>query len=700
VLRPDGDDPYMVVAADKGTASFSDIANAIAVGRNYWLGDAFASGGSHGFDHKKMGITARGAWEAVKRHFREMGVDTQNEDFTVIGVGDMSGDVFGNGMLQSPHIRLRGAFDHRHIFLDPNAAAAAGFAARQQLFDLPRSSWDDYDRGAIGPGGGIFARSLKEIPLTPDVKAMLGVTEDTLPPHALIHALLKAKTDLLWFGGIGTYVKAASQSHTDVGDRANDAVRINGFEINARVVGEGANLGVTQPGRIEYAGTGGRIDTDAVDNSAGVDTSDHEVNLKILLSGPMRRGQIDAQQRNTLLAAMTQDVAAHVLANNYNQTLALSVAALTAKEDIDAHARFIRDLESRGRLNRTVEYLPSDGSLAGMAHEGKGLSRPELCVLLAYAKLDLDATVLASPLPDDPALADLAHGYFPHQVTDAFGGEVARHRLRREIISTVLVNRIINLAGPVFALRMRELSGQGDADTARAFTIVDGAFGLSALKVRIDTLDAKVAANVQLALYAAIAQHARRLTPWFLTHVETGPTLAETIALHRAGCEALQSSLALDADAQAQETAWRAAGVPEDIAHRLALLPALAAAPDIALLAHKEKQPVPHVAALYFALGKISGADRLRGWSAALTPSQHWDRLALRRLNEDLSATQRALTHRLLATDGNGRPLETWSDKNATALARIHTFAKALEDGGDMSIAKVMLAASQVRSLV
>ena len=422
VLRHDDDDPYLVVAADKGTATFSDIANKIAEDRDFWLGDAFASGGSHGYDHKKMGITARGAWEAVKRHFRELGRDIQNEDFTTIGVGDMSGDVFGNGMLLSKHIKLVAAFDHRHIFLDPKGDPAKSFAERKRMFDLPRSSWDDYDKGLLGPGGGVFARALKEIPLSPEVRELIGAKDEKLSPAALIHALLKAKVDLLWFGGIGTFIKSASQSNLDVGDRANDAVRINGAEVGARVVGEGANLGVTQLGRIEYARHGGRIETDAIDNSAGVDTSDHEVNLKILLSGPYRRGEMDSQKRDALLMAMTDEVGALVLADNHDQTLALSVAEASTARDIDADGRFIRDLERRGKLDRAVEFLPGDAEIQKLENDHKGLTRPELSVLLAYAKLDLDAEILASSLPDDPAFDAVLAAYFP----PAGGCEICR----------------------------------------------------------------------------------------------------------------------------------------------------------------------------------------------------------------------------------------------------------------------------------
>ena len=697
VLRPDGDDPYLVVAADKGTATFSDISNGIALERGFWLGDAFASGGSVGYDQKKMGITARGAWEAIKRHFREMGTDIQSQDFTVIGVGDMSGDVFGNGMLLSKHIRLVAAFDHRHIFLDPNADSATGFAERQRLFALPRSSWDDYNKELIGKGGGVFARSLKEIPLSPEVKALIGSDKDTLSPPELINALLKAPTDLLWFGGIGTYIKAASQTHADVGDRANDGIRVNGGEVQAKVVGEGANLGVTQLGRIEYARSGGRIDTDAVDNSAGVDTSDHEVNLKILLSGPVMRGELSEERRNAFLASLTDEVAAHVLADNYNQTLALSVAESRSPKDIDAHARFIRDLEIRGKLNRAVEFLPGDAELKALAQAGKGLTRPELAVLLAYAKLDLDAQVLASDLPDDPAFAALLAGYFPPEAVRAFPDEPQRHRLKREIISTVLINAIVNLAGPLFVLRTAEVTGLPGAAIARGFVLSDGAFGLSALKSRIDALDGKVDAGVQTQLYGAIADQFRRATRWFLTHVAPDARIADATALYRAGVEALRHSHALSEDDTAKIAELTAAGVPDDIARDVALLPALTSALDVALLAHDAELEPAKVAAIYFAVGDMLGLDRLRALAAKFSPPDHWDRLALRRLLDDLYAAQRRIARKLLAGNSSA---ESWAKTHGEALTRMRGFLADLDASGDLSVAKLMLASSQIQNLV
>ena len=696
VLRPDGDDPYLVVAADKGTATFSDIANGIALERGFWLGDAFASGGSVGYDHKKMGITARGAWEAVKRHFRELGTDIQSSDFTVVGVGDMSGDVFGNGMLLSKHIRLVAAFDHRHIFLDPNADAATGFAERQRLFALPRSSWDDYNKALIGKGGGIYARSLKEIPLSSEVKALIGSDAGAMTPPALINALLKAQADLLWFGGIGTYIKASSQSHLEAGDRANDGLRINGSEVRAKVVGEGANLGVTQLGRIEVARTGARIDTDAVDNSAGVDTSDHEVNLKILLGGPVMRGEMNEEQRNALLASMTDDVAAHVLADNYNQTLALSVAEARGRADLDAHGRLMRDLEARGKLDRAVEYLPSDAQLQALAHDGAGLTRPELCVLLAYAKLDLDAEVLASSLPDDPFFAPLLAGYFPHQAVTAFPQEPARHRLKREIVSTVLINAIVNLAGPVFVLRSREVTGLGSAEVARGFVLSDGVFGLSALKARIDALDLKLGAGVQTALYAEIADQFRYTTRWLLSHVPAQAPIADTVAQYRAGVEALRESYAMTAPDLARIAELSGAGVPEELARDMALLGPLAAALDVALLAHESQAAPGKVAPLYFALGEVLGLDRLRTLAGKFAPPEHWDRLALRRLMDDLSQSQRGIAANLLK---NGLGVSDWARTQGEALERTRAFLNALEASGDLSVAKLMLASSQIQSL-
>jgi glutamate dehydrogenase len=563
------------------------------------------------------------------------------------------------------------------------------------LFNLPRSSWDDYNKALIGAGGGVFSRSLKEVPLSPEVKALIGSDAESLSPPALINALLKAQVDLLWFGGIGTYIKASSQAHLDVGDRTNDALRINGGEVRAKVVGEGANLGVTQLGRIEAARSGARIDTDAVDNSAGVDTSDHEVNLKILLGGPVMRGELSLEKRNTLLASLTDDVARHVLADNYNQTLALSVAQAKGTRDLDAHGRLMRDLESRGKLDRAVEFLPSDAQLKTLANEGKGLTRPELCVLLAYAKLDLDAEVLASPLPDDPFFASLLAGYFPQGAVAAFPEEPERHRLKREIVSTVLINAIVNLAGPCFVLRTREVTGLTAADVARGFVLSDGAFGLSALKARIDALDGKVDAQMQIELYSGIADQFRRAARWFLTNEPQDVPLVETVLRYRASLKALQESYTLT-PGDASRIAALSATVPEDIARDWILMRHLSQALDVALLARQTGTAPGAVAAVYAALGSAIGLDRLRSLAGKFSPPEHWDRLALRRLMDGLSQSQRGIAARLLK---DGASVEDWTKAQGAQLERTRNFLQALEASGDLSVAKLMLASSQIQNL-
>ncbi len=716
VVRHDGDDPYLVVAADKGTATFSDIANAIAEDRGFWLGDAFASGGSHGYDHKKMGITAKGAWEAVKRHFRELGRDVQSENFTCVGVGDMSGDVFGNGMLLSKATKLVAAFDHRHIFVDPDPDPAASLAERQRLFDLPRSNWADYDKTKLSKGGGVFARTAKQIALSPEMQALTGVAAAKLSPDELIKALLKADVDLLWFGGIGTFIKAEGQSNLDVGDRANDAVRANGRDIKAKVVGEGANLGVTQLGRVEYALNGGRINTDAIDNSAGVDTSDHEVNLKILLSGPLRRGELSGAARDALLDEMVDDVASHVLRDNYEQTLALSVALQRNVADLDAHGRFIRDLERRGRLDRAVEFLPDDEGLRKRALAGRGLTRPELAVLLAYAKLDLDEEILASDLPDQPYFGGELLAYFPRAAAARFPRELANHRLRREIIATSLSNRIVNLAGPASVHRIKEVSSTSGASVARACVEADGVFGLSMLKARIEALDASVAADVQTEIYADIAELLRQLGLWFLVNVPANADLGETIARYRTGVESLRGTFAtLVSPFEAQNTEARIAtlqkaGVPLDIAEDVAILPLLAGAPEIVALALARTLPVDCVAGAFFAMGATVGLDRLRWLAAHIKGGEHWDRLAVRRIVDDLYVGQRRLADDALQTidpaaacGGRARGAEivkAWADAHADTLARTRNFLAELERTGDLSIAKLTLANSQIHELV
>ncbi len=500
VRRHDPDDPYLVVAADKGTASFSDYANAISREYGFWLDDAFASGGSAGYDHKAMGITARGAWESAKRHFRELGVDIQATDFTVVGIGDMSGDVFGNGMLLSPHIRLLAAFDHRHIFLDPSPDPASSLRERERLFRLARSSWADYDAKLISPGGGVHPRSAKAIAITPEVKAALAITANTLTPAELVNAILKAPVDLFYNGGIGTYVKATGETHAQVGDRANDALRVDGRELRCKVLVEGGNLGCTQLGRIEYARTGGRIYTDAIDNSGGVDTSDHEVNIKILLGLPMADGELTEKQRNALLAEMTDDVAALVLRDNYFQTQVLSVTGRIAPQLADAQQRFIQFLEKSGRLNRAIEFLPSDDELAERRADGQGLTSPERAVLLAYGKMWLYDELVASPLPDDPWVASALARYFPRALAERCAPYMSRHPLRREIICAHVTNSMVNRVGSTFVHRLMEWTGARPDEVVRAYLLTREIFGFIALWKPIDALDNRVDDALQAAM--------------------------------------------------------------------------------------------------------------------------------------------------------------------------------------------------------
>ena len=503
VVRHDGDDPYLVVAADKGTATFSDLANSVAAEYAFWLGDAFASGGSAGYDHKVMGITARGAWISVQRHFRDLGMDIQREDFTVVGVGDMSGDVFGNGMLLSPHIRLVAAFDHRHIFLDPDPDPTVSFAERQRLYDLPRSSWVDYDRAALSPGGGIFSRNAKSIALTPEVRARLGIPAevDALTPAELIRCILTAPVDLLWNGGIGTYVKAQTQTQADAGDKANDPVRVDGSALRCRVVGEGGNLGLTQLGRVEASRHGVRLNTDAIDNSAGVDTSDHEVNIKILLDAAVRDGELRADDRDVLLTDMTDEVAELVLRDNYEQNVLLGNARWGARSMISVHARMINDLVARGILNRAIEYLPDDEEIVTRTAAHQGLTSPELAVLAAYAKIALLADLEDAGLATDPWFARYAVDYFPRVIRQRFADRIAAHPLRDEIISTVVVNDLINNGGITVVFRACEETGASPLEVVRAATAATAIFDLPSFWSALDALDNEVPTAAQDALH-------------------------------------------------------------------------------------------------------------------------------------------------------------------------------------------------------
>ncbi|MEQ8371317.1 MAG: NAD-glutamate dehydrogenase, partial [Alphaproteobacteria bacterium] len=690
VVRHDDDDPYLVVAADKGTATFSDIANALALEYGFWLGDAFASGGANGYDHKKMGITARGAWESVKRHFREMGRDTQSEDFTVVGVGDMSGDVFGNGMLLSPHIRLLAAFNHMHIFVDPEADTARGFAERQRLFDLPRSAWSDYDPAALGAGGRIYERRAKSLKLTPEIRARFHLDQDEVTPNALMRAILTADADLLWFGGIGTYVKAAHESNSEVGDRANDAIRVNAGEVRARVVAEGANLGLTQFGRIAYAqnggpaGKGGRINTDAIDNSAGVDASDHEVNIKILLDQVVRDGELTGKQRNDVLASMTDEVGLLVLRDNYLQAQAISIAEHRGFLMLGAQKRLMLRLERQGKLNRVVENLPDDEVLAERQAAHRGLTRPEFAVLLSYAKINLYEELIESTLPDDSLLIDDLVRYFPTRLRETYAEDIRHHRLRREIVATSVTNSLINRAGVAFANEMMERTSRPAADVARAYAIARDSFDLRSLWAAIEALDTSVPAAAQMDMQLDTIRLLERVTLWLLRTAESVEDVAHAVAAFAPGIARLAASLdSIMMDGEKAELAARAGrhttrGVPEDLARRVASLETLAAGPDIVGIADAVRAEVEDVGRCYFAVGDRFGFEWLRDAAMSLTPDNDWQRQAQTALVDDAFARQSAVTAHILA-DAASRPasepavtpLDAWAGHHPVAVTRV-----------------------------
>ena len=660
VVRHDGDDPYLVVAADKGTATFSDIANGIARAHGFWLDDAFASGGSVGYDHKGMGITARGAWESVKRHFRAMGRDSQSEDFTCVGIGDMSGDVFGNGMLLSKHIRLLAAFDHRHIFLDPNPDAVASFKERDRMFKLPRSSWEDYDKTLISKGGGVFPRSAKSIPLSPEIRSALGIEGDvaSMSPMALMNAILKAPVDLLWNGGIGTYVKASSESHADVGDRANNGLRVNGNELRCKVVGEGGNLGLTQLGRVEAALTSGvLLNTDFIDNSAGVDTSDHEVNIKILLNGEVQKKKLTMPERNTLLAAMTDEVAGLVLNDNYRQNQALSLMQRMSLTRLGSKQHFIRTLEAQGLLDRQIEFLPSDAEIADRKARGLGLTRSELSVLLSYAKLVAYQQLLDSDVPEDPYLSKELVRYFPQPLQKKYEKSMQQHRLKREIIATAVTNSTINRMGSTFLLRMTEDTGRTPAEVAKAFTITRETLDARDLWAQIDALDGKVPESVQVDALQTIWALQRSLTRWLLSR--PGPIPGITAAVERyhdgfrevrAGKDILPASMRPAYDASYAD--WKAKGLPEALARQLAALPYLEWCCDIIEVAGARRLKAVDVAKAHFRLGEALQLPWLYQQIDALPVDGRWHAVARGSLRDELAAQQRQLTMQVLEAPG------------------------------------------------
>ncbi len=703
VVRHDGDDPYLVVAADKGTATFSDHANAISAEYGFWLGDAFASGGSAGYDHKAVGITARGAWELVKRHFRELGRDLENGEITAVGVGDMSGDVFGNGMLRSPRLKLIGAFDHRHVFIDPAPDAARGFAERLRLFGLRRSSWADYDRALISSGGGVFERGAKSIEISPQIKRAFAIEADHLTPAELIRKMLAAPVDLLWFGGIGAFVKAPDESHAQVGDHANDALRINGDEIRAKVVGEGANLGVTQRGRVAYALAGGRIDTDAIDNSGGVDLSDHEVNIKIMVDRAIASGALAADEREALLAGMTGDVAALVLRDNYLQGQALSLAEARGLSDLDRQLRLIHELERAGRLDRALEFLPDDETIARRAAHGRGLVRPELAILLAYAKMSLDEELLRSDLPDAAELADELRGYFPKALRDRLGPGIAAHPLRREIVATVVANDLVNRAGVTFVHDMQARTGRPAAEAARAYLIVRDVFGLRPLWAAIEALDNKVPAPAQTAMLIAVAGLVEHAAAWLLRarRLDLGREIAALGPSARGLAARLGELLPVrDRDLLAERARrWREAGAPEDIAARVGGAGFLAFALEIADLAARSGRPLDLAARVYWGVGAQFALDELRAAARRLPADTSWQKLAVEATVDDVDALQADLASRILAGDSAAAPdpVAAWSAGAAAGLAPVEALARELRAAATPDLAMLVVAGRRLR---
>ena len=697
----DGDDPYLVVAADKGTATFSDIANEISMAHGFWLGDAFASGGSAGYDHKKMGITARGAWEAVKRHFRERGKDIQSEPFTVIGCGDMSGDVFGNGMLLSKQIRLQAAFNHMHIFIDPDPQDPERlWQERQRMFDLPRSSWMDYDQALISPGGGIFDRQAKAIELSPEIKALTGLSADSVTPDELIHALLKTECELLWFGGIGTYVKAASETDAEAGDRANDPVRINGQDLKAKVIGEGANLGLTQAGRIEAALNGVHVNTDAIDNSAGVDSSDHEVNIKILCTEAIRRGDLPSGERNVLLASMTDDVATHVLAHNYAQTNALSLAEDAAHRDHDALERLMVRLEDRGVLDRTVEGLPSTTQMAQFKQDGRALTRPEIAVLMAWTKIVLFDDLVASSIPDDPYFESTLAQYFPEALR-SYASPMQAHRLKREIISTVLANRIVDIAGPVFILRLREQTGAPSPEIVAAFEIASALLNTSDLLSQIHALDNQVPAQRQMAMQTLLSGAIASLTHGALGVGETSP-IAKRIDMLTASADALSAIKPKDLPAYGRALQQRRIkqtardGMPTALAESVAQTKLIASAARLSHLVTRSEASPAAATDAYLAIGDALSLDRLRAAAdQALNDMPYWDRLATRGLIRELEQLQSDATHLALQAETIKAWLSEHRDSVNSLLSEIKTFT-----GSKPSFAQFALATDAVRKFM
>ncbi|NMM87460.1 NAD-glutamate dehydrogenase [Rhodococcus sp. SRB_17] len=710
VVRKDDEDRYLVVAADKGTASFSDLANSVAAQYDFWLGDAFASGGSVGYDHKGMGITARGAWESVKRHFREIGVDTQSEDFTTVGVGDMSGDVFGNGMLLSRHIRLVGAFDHRHIFLDPNPDASRSFVERGRLFELPRSSWADYDASVISEGGGVWDRTVKSVPIAESVRVALGLDEGVtkLSPPELMRAILSAPVDLLWNGGIGTYIKASSETNAQVGDKSNDAVRVDGQDLRVKVVGEGGNLGVTALGRIEFSAGGGHINTDAIDNSAGVDCSDHEVNIKILLDTLVRSGSLPVVERNPLLVLMTDDVARLVLADNIAQNALLGISRVSAPQMLAVHRRQLTDLGKTRGLDRKLEALPTDTEIERRLEAGSGLTSPELATLTAHVKLSLKDDLLATELPDNEYFAQQIPGYFPSAVSERFASEIKDHPLRRQIVATMLVNEVIDNGGITYAYRLAEETGASSTDSIRAYAAVREVFALDDVWARIRS--AGLTADLENDLIIESCRLLDRASRWFLASrpqpIAVGAEVSRYSAAYRSAAPLVPGLLGghqlTDLLARSQSVIDR--GAPEDLALEVFRLLDVYCLLDIADIADIAEHDIAEVAQLYYALDAHLGIDWLLTAVSGLERGDRWHSLARLALRDDLYSSLRQLTMEVLSGGEPGESprekIDEWESTNASRLSRARAALGEIFESGTLDLATLSVAARQVRSMV
>ncbi|QCZ93477.1 NAD-glutamate dehydrogenase [Salinimonas iocasae] len=709
VVRLDDDDPYLVVAADKGTATFSDIANGISDEYNFWLGDAFASGGSIGYDHKKMGITARGAWESVKRHFREIGIDCQTTEFSCVGIGDMAGDVFGNGMLLSKHTKLISAFNHLHIFFDPEPDVAKSYEERQRLFENPRLSWDDYNKDLISKGGGVFSRADKSIKLTPEMKKCLGTRQMTMTPNELIHNILKMPVDLIWNGGIGTYVKSKKESHAEVGDRANDDLRVNGRDVQAKIVGEGGNLGLTQLGRIEYAANGGRVNTDFIDNVGGVDCSDNEVNIKILLNSLVNNGDLTTKQRNNLLYEMTDDVAQLVLEDCYRQTQSISITERAGNSALKEQLRFIHGLEREGRLNRELEFIPSDDEISDRVAEDKGLTRPELSVLIAYGKMVLKDELNIPAITENPYHEKLLVEAFPSVLRDKFQSQMEQHPLRGEIIATKLTNNMLNDMGLNFVFRMQEETGATVDEIANAYSIVKGIFDIGPLWRRIEQLDTAIDADLQLKMLEEARRIMRRTARWYIRHGNQSLGIQEAIDAYRGTCEDLRKNLEqyLVEDEFAMLTKHTESltkkGVPDDIAYQVASFSNLFSSLDIAQIDESDDHDTSVIAKLYFQLGNQLELHWFLDQINNQAVSNHWQALARASYREELDWQQRSITANLLqsrpdATDADNI-LSSWMDNNQALLKRWYHMMSEFKTSSAHDFAKFSVALRELMLL-